>query len=324
MIDNGKAAREPPMAPAAFASMLEAGVASGEIKFTNRGDVRVVVTIYGKAFAAEMASVVVLYYCDLGWDDAQGRTVIEALRAAHAGGGLRKVEALVLEGNQMGDGAAAALAALLEEGAMPNLYVLDLRDNQIGDDGVAALASALRGGALPACTEIDLCGNPGSRAPVKEALASPERKMALTQNASYMAAVVALYYSGLGWDDAQVLTLCEALRAAHAGGGLRRLEELVLGGNQMGDGAAAALAALLGEGAMPNLKTLNLMKNQIGEAGVAALASALRGGALPACTTIYLHGNPGSDAKVGGVDSKVKEALASPERAAALARRRAE
>ena len=47
---NGKAAREPPMAPAAFKAMLEAGVASGAIKFTNRGDVRVVATIYGKAW----------------------------------------------------------------------------------------------------------------------------------------------------------------------------------------------------------------------------------------------------------------------------------
>ena len=179
--ENDRAAREPPMAPAAFASMLEAGVASGAIKFTNRGDVRLVATIYGKAFAAEMAAVVVLSYFSLGWDDAQGRTVIEALRAAHAGGGLRKVEALYLDRNQMGDGAAAALAALLEEGAMPNLKVLDLGDNRIGDDGVAALASALRGGALPACTFIDLSGNPGSRAPVDEALASPERAAALAR-----------------------------------------------------------------------------------------------------------------------------------------------
>ena len=179
--ENDRAAREPPMAPAAFASMLEAGVASGAIKFTNRGDVRLVATIYGKAFAAEMAAVVTLSYYDLGWDDAQGRTVIEALRAAHAGGGLRKVEALYLNRNQMGDGAAAALAALLEEGAMPNLKKLGLDNNQIGDDGVAALASALRGGALPACTFIDLSGNPGSRAPVDEALASPERAAALAR-----------------------------------------------------------------------------------------------------------------------------------------------
>ena len=186
---NGKAAREPPMAPAAFASMLEAGVASGAIKFTNRGDVRVVATIYGKAFAAEMAAVVSLVYAKLGWDDAQVRTVIEALRAAHAGGGLRKVEALNLYGNQMGDGAAAALAALLGEGAMPNLEQLNLDSNQIADDGVAALASALRGGALPSCTKINLAGNPGSDSKgqgdvdskVKEALASPERAAALAR-----------------------------------------------------------------------------------------------------------------------------------------------
>ena len=91
----------------------------------------------------------------------------------------------------------------------------------------------------------------------------------------------------------------------------------------MGDGAAAALAALLEEGAMPNLKVLFLEDNQISNDGVAALASALRGGALPACTEIYLLGNPGSDDDGSGNDSKVTEALASPERAAALARRQA-
>ena len=77
---------------------------------------------------------------------------------------------------------------------------------------------------------------------------------------------------------------------------------------------------------MPNLKKLHLNDNQIGDAGVTALASALRGGALPSCTRIGLAGNPGSDAGSSnrGVDSKVKEALTSPERAAALARRRDE
>ena len=182
--ENGKAARAPPVAPAPFASTLEAGVASGATTFTNRGDVPVVAKIYGWAFAAEMAAVVRLDYGDLRWDDAQMLTLCEALRAAHAGGGLRKLETLNLGGNQMGDGAAAALAALLGEGAMPNLKELGLNNNQIGNDGVAALASALRGGALPACTEsteIYLYGNPGSDAPVKEALASPERAAALAQ-----------------------------------------------------------------------------------------------------------------------------------------------
>ena len=148
--------------------------------------------------------------------------------------------------------------------------------------------------------------------------------------AAEMGAVVQLVYIDLRWDDAQMLTLCEALRAAHAGGGLRKLEKLNLNFNQMGDGAVAALAALLEEGAMPNLKELNLGNNQIADDGVAALASALRGGALPSCTDIRLYGNPGSDAEgddfgdESKVDSKVKEALAAPERAAALAQRQAE
>jgi len=187
---NGKAARAPPVPPAPFASTLEADVASGATTFTNKGDVPVVAKIYGWAFAAEMAAVVALEYVGLRWDDAQMLALCEALRAAHADGGLRKLETLNLMGNQMGDGAAAALAALLEEGALPNVTYLDLSCNQIGDDGFAALASALRGGALPACKKIDLDYNPGAREDedgdltcpqVDEALASPERAAALAQ-----------------------------------------------------------------------------------------------------------------------------------------------
>ena len=65
------------------------------------------------------------------------------------------------------------------------------------------------------------------------------------------------------------------------------------------------------------LTTIALSSNQIADDGVAALASALRGGALPACTEIGLYGNPGSG-------DPVDEALASSERAAAVAQRQAE
>mgnify|MGYP003328506908 CR=1 FL=1 len=167
---NGKAAREPPVAPAAFASTLEAGVASGATKFTNRGDVGLVVKIYGAAFAEEMATVVTLSYPDLGWDDAQMLTLCEALRAAHAGGGLRKLEELYLNRNKMGDGAMVALAALLEEGAMPNLKQLNLRFNQISDAGVAALASAAC--KLPCTRPHSQCSVAASAAAVRRASAS--------------------------------------------------------------------------------------------------------------------------------------------------------
>jgi hypothetical protein len=208
---NGKAAREPAAPPAAFASTLEADVASGSTKFTNSGDVKVVATIYGKAFAAEMKAAVVLSYMSLGWDDAQMLALCEALRAAHEGGGLKELKTFNLQGNKMGDGAMTTLAALLKEGAMPKLETLHLWGNKISHVGVAALASALRGGALPSCTFINLennqiseagvaalasallagvlpsCqrfvlgGNPGSDASVDKALASPERKTALAR-----------------------------------------------------------------------------------------------------------------------------------------------
>ena len=81
------------------------------------------------------------------------------------------------------------------------------------------------------------------------------------------------------------------------------------------------------------LTTIALSSNQIADDGVAALASALRGGAMPACTKIDLDDNPGDDYQVL-TDSdgdpltlwscpQVEGALASPERAAALARRQA-
>ena len=182
-------------------------------------------------------------YALLKWDDVQMLFLSGALRAAHTGGGLRKVETLSLYDNKMGDRGIAALAALLEEGAVPKLERLYLHSNQISEAGVAALASALRGGALPSCTTIYL----------------------------------------------------------HS--------------NQISDAGVAALASALRGGAMPSCKELHLFNNQISDAGFGALATALRGGEMPSCTFVGLHGNPGSDAPV-------QEALASPERAAALRGRR--
>ena len=55
-----------------------------------------------------------------------------------------RVVSLSLEGNELADEAAAALAELLGGGrpALPVLALLDLNDNLIGDDGAAAIASA--------------------------------------------------------------------------------------------------------------------------------------------------------------------------------------
>ena len=76
----------------------------------------------------------------------------------------------------------------------------------------------------------------------------------------------------------------------------------------------------------------DLNGNQIGDDGVAVLASALRGGALPACTA---NGEIGLDDTIQAQKrededslrtktAQVDDALASPERATALARRQTE
>ena len=62
VIRNGAAGRAPPMAPAAFAVKLERGVATGEVAFTNRGDVPLVTGIYDKAFMTEMTKATMLWY----------------------------------------------------------------------------------------------------------------------------------------------------------------------------------------------------------------------------------------------------------------------
>ena len=174
VIENGRGAREPPMAPEPFATELADGVASGAKGFTNKGDVGLVTTVYDKAFEKEMGRAVKLSFASLKWSDAQGVALVGALRAAHERGGLQQLEVLYLGFNQMGDETAAALAALLEAGAMPKLKRLGLNRNQIGEAGMAALASAVRGGALPSCETINLRGNPGSAAPVEEAAAQRE------------------------------------------------------------------------------------------------------------------------------------------------------
>ena len=84
MCKKGQGERAPPMAPGAFAMMLESGVESGEVRFTHQGDVPVVTAIHDKAFMTEMHVVAKLNYSGLSWGDAAGATLCEALRYAHA------------------------------------------------------------------------------------------------------------------------------------------------------------------------------------------------------------------------------------------------
>ena len=172
---KGKGARLPPMSPAAFAAMLEEGVASGEIKFTNSGDVGLVCKIYERAFLTEMGDATDLDYRILKWDDAAGVQLCEALRYAHAHGGLTKLTTLNLYGNKLGDGFVTSFVALLDEGGLASVEGLYLHNNAISEQGMQELAAAIARGGLPSCTAIVLGRNPGSAAPVEEA--AKQRKM---------------------------------------------------------------------------------------------------------------------------------------------------
>ena len=167
--EKGKGARLPPMSPAAFAAMLEEGVASGEIKFTNSGDVGLVCKIYERAFLTEMGDAAKLDYQQLKWDDAAGVELCEALRYAHAHGGLTKLTTLNLYGNKLGDGFVMSFVALLDEGGLAGVETVNLGFNAISEQGMQALAAAIARGRLPSCTAIYLRDNPGSAAPVAEA-----------------------------------------------------------------------------------------------------------------------------------------------------------
>ena len=78
---------------------------------------------------------------------------------------------------RLDDNDCKVIAQLLRSGALDKVEFLYVYNNQIGDDGIKALADALTSssGALASCQQIALNDNPGSDAPVKEALAARKK-----------------------------------------------------------------------------------------------------------------------------------------------------
>ena len=99
-----------------------------------------------------------------------GVELCEGLKDAHEHGELQKLTRLDLKGNRLGDATVNQLVNLVNQDGLLSLECLSLGSNAISDQGMASLASAVARGGLPSCTSIELGGNPGSAAPVQEAL----------------------------------------------------------------------------------------------------------------------------------------------------------
>jgi len=88
-----------------------------------------------------------------------------------ASGSLRNLTVLDLDNNQIGDVGMAEFSRAIASGSLRNLTWLDLDENEIGDAGMAKFSRAIASGSLPSLQIAYLSLNPGSGAPVQEALA---------------------------------------------------------------------------------------------------------------------------------------------------------
>ena len=136
-----------------------------EKKFTNGADREVVVKLYTNVAERCIYPAKELDYYGMSFGDEEMKVLCEWFPKCE------EVKRLVLQSNAFTATGWDLLAEVVgREGAMPKLKTLYLERNRIGEAGMAALASAVRGGALPSCKTIYLGGNPGSAAPVQEAL----------------------------------------------------------------------------------------------------------------------------------------------------------
>ncbi len=102
-----------------------------------------------------------------------------------------------------------------------------------------------------------------------------------------MGGVTELKYADMKWTDKEAVAVSKVI----ATGVLKKLEQLVLHSNQIGDAGVMALAEEMGKGTLTQLNTLALQYNQIGDAGVMALAEAAGKGTLPQLKTLLLNDN---------------------------------
>ena len=245
LVEQSKPSRPVPLNPDAFFQMLESGVADGSIKFTNKGDVPLVASIYKRAFIDELSAAQGLTYSGLGWGDEALATLLQALVFAEAQGALGNLKQLDLSLNQIGDLGITDFSRQFPIVSMGVLQRLYLNSNQIGDAGMISLSEAI--GSMGNLKTLGLHRNQIS--------------------------------------DTGMVAFANAIKPTPENpmGSLRSLIGLNLKSNIMSDPGMIAFSNAIRNGSMANLRILHLSGNQIGDAGMVdfsrAIASGSDGGA---------------------------------------------
>ena len=130
-----KGARLPPLAADKFEAMMREGMAGGKLKFTNGKDAtEVCIPQYKEALLRLMGEAKQLGYVELGWGEAEGEQLAEALLYVQRCGVACGAELLDLYDNQLGSAGVRAIGAALQAGAMPMLKYILIHDNDADKD----------------------------------------------------------------------------------------------------------------------------------------------------------------------------------------------
>ena len=281
LVDQSTPSRPVPLNPDAFLHMLESGVADGTIKFTNKGDVPLVASIYKRAFIDELSTAKALTYSGLGWGDEALATLLQALMFAVAQGALGNLRSLDLSWNQIGDLGITDFSRQFPIGSLRALTQLDLHHNQIGDLGMIKFSRSIAIGSKE-LTELDL----GENNITDDGLAMliPLFKTKLSKLTSFSI--------GSGITDVGMRALSDEI----AIGSLRSLTQLFLNSNQIGNAGIIEFSRSIASGSMGALTLLYLYGNQIGDAGMVDFSRAIASGSLRSLEFLELGNNQIGDA----------------------------
>jgi uncharacterized Fe-S cluster protein YjdI len=207
-------------------------------------------------------------------------------------GAMKELLIVELPNNSIGDAGINALAAACTKGALKKCTTLDLIPNPISVEGVDALIEACQSGALERCRRLDVEHNPptaGTRRRLQKAI--KDRWLHHEFFRSHVHDIDDLICANLGWSDAGVISLADAIEYASREGALTQCKRFSVGKNGFGLAGMIALSNIFARGALPNCVILDLKQNAIGDGAIVRFAEACSQGALKECKFINLHTN---------------------------------